>query len=145
MPKLNNVSAPSTFVHTDTSGTNAAGVSTAPPVDGTDYGLQVYANLGSEVVAVSQELQGAANFATGQVALNASSATVILAARATRRSSLVTNSSASIVIYVGPAGVTTSTGQPIAAGASLTIPSTAAVYGIAASSTPTAAYSEAHD
>ena len=144
MPPLNNVSAPSTFVHTDISGKNAAGVATAPPTSGTDYGLQAYVNLGSEVVAVSQNTDGASSFDTAQVALNASTATLILAANSTRRSCLITNTSATINIYVGASGVTASTGQLIAPGNSLSMPVTGAVYGISASSTPTVTAIEAY-
>src|SRR5208282_1152706 len=128
MPALNNVTGPLTVVHTDTPGRNAAGVATAPPSSGTDYGLQVYANLGSSAIAVSQELQGATSMATAQVALNAVTATLVAAARPTRRCALVTNLDAAILIYVGNSGVTAATGQLIAAGNSLTIPTTAAIY-----------------
>jgi hypothetical protein len=145
MTQRSNVSAPTAVIHTNDSGSVAAGVATAPPQTGSDAGLQVYANLGSEVVAVSQELQGAANWATTQVALNSSTATSIFASRSTRRCALVTNTDAAITIYVGGSGVTASTGQPIAPGLSLTIPTTAAIYAIAASGTPTAAGSEAYD
>lgn len=145
MSQRSNVSAPTAVIHTNDSGSVAAGVATAPPQSGTDAGLQVYANLGSGVIPVSQELQGAANWATTQVALNSSTATQIFSARSTRRCSLVTNTDTAITIYVGGASVTSATGQPIAPGNSLSIPSTAAVYAIAATGTPTAAGSEAYD
>lgn len=140
-----NVSKPTSVIHTDDAGKLAAIPALAPPTSGVEAGLQVYANLGSAVIPVAQELQGAANFGTAQVALNSSTATLIFAARTTRRSALVTNTSTSVTIYVGGASVTSGTGQPIALGNSLTIPSTAAIYGISASSTPTAAGSEVWD
>lgn len=145
MPARNQVQAPTSIVHTDISGTVAAGVATAPPVSGTDEGLQVYANLGSEVVAVQQNTDGAADWDTTQVALNSSSATLVLAANSTRRSALVTNMSATINIYVGPSNVTTSNGQLIAPGNSLTIPATVAIYAISASSTPTVCATEVYN
>jgi hypothetical protein len=143
MPARNNVSAPAAHNITDVNGVNAAGVATAPPVSGADTGLQVYANLGSEVVAVSQELQGAANFATGQAAV--STVTPLLAARPTRRSAIVSNPSTSTAIYVGGASVSATTGQIIPSGNSLTIPFTGAIYAVAATGTITVTFAEAYD
>lgn len=139
------VSAPAASVISNDSGGNIAEVLQAPPVSGTDWGLAVHANLGSQIIPVAQELQGAANFATGQAALNSSTATSLMSARPTRRCALVTNTSATVNIYVGGAAVATSTGQLIAPGNSLTIPFTGAIYAISASSTPTASYCEAYD
>jgi hypothetical protein len=139
------VGAPVPHVLTDNDGKVAAEVSTTPPATGTDYGLRVHADLGSAPIAVDQVLTGAAFFTPGQQVLNASTATLLMAARPTRRCALVTNSDATITIYVGNAGVTASTGQPIKAGNSLTMPITGAIYAIAASGTPTAGFSEAYD
>ena len=97
-----------------------------------DEGLAVYADLGSAVIAVAQEQQGAANLATAQVALNASTATSIASARSTRRSALVTNTSTTVNVYVGGSAVTASTGQLIAPGNSLSLPVVVALYAIAA-------------
>jgi len=145
MPVPNNISQPSSIIHTNKDGSLAAGVATAPPVSGTDAGLQVFANLGSAVIPVQQSLTGSALMATGQAALNSSTATLVIAARPTRRSALVTNTSASINVWVGNSGVTNSTGQLIAPGNSLTIPSTVAVYAISASATPTVTTTEVYD
>jgi hypothetical protein len=51
----------------------------------------------------------------------------------------------SITVYIGDATVTTTTGHPLAAGLSITIPTTAALYAIAASGSPKVAASEVHD
>lgn len=61
------------------------------------------------------------------------SAVVVAAANVDRRSVLIVNNAAN-VIYVGPAGVTTATGVPVAAGGgALTLNTTAAIYAIAGS------------
>ena len=88
---------------------------------------------------------GAANFATSQVSLNSSTATQLCAVRSTRRGVLITNNDASIAIYIGGASVTTATGHYLKAGASISIPTTAAVYAIAASGSPVASVSEIYD
>lgn len=76
---------------------------------------------------------GAANYATGQVALNNSTPTLIAAARPGRSRITITSTSA-VVFYVGGSNVTASTGAYIAgaAGASKTIQTQAAIYGIGA-------------
>lgn len=76
---------------------------------------------------------GAPSFATNQVAVGTSS-TLVVAARAGRRSVTLTSTSA-VVFYVGNSGVTASTGQYVAAaaGASITVATTATVYAVGAS------------
>ena len=143
MPARNSVSAPAAHNVTDINGVYAAGVATAPPLSGTDYGLQAYVNLGSEVVAVSQDLQGAASFATGQSSI--STAAQLMGARATRRSALVTNTDANTSVYVGGASVSTSNGQIIKPGNSLTIPFTGAIYCVSASGTVSVTWCEVYD
>lgn len=88
---------------------------------------------------------GAANYTTTQVALNASTATLLKALNSTRRAILVTNNDSSITVYVGVSTVTSSTGHKLAAGASITIPTTAAVYAISASGTPSVSITEVYD
>ena len=144
MPALDKVQAPSTIIHTDLAGKNAAGVNTTPPTNGVDYGLQVHANLGSGVIPVSQTLTGAANTAFGQISV-ANTATSIVGARATRRGVLITNPSTSVTVYIGPSNVTTTTGQALLAGNSLSIPTVGTVYGIVASGTQTITFVEAYD
>ena len=88
---------------------------------------------------------GAANFATNQVSVT-SAATAIVAARATRRAVLIINHGTTDV-YIGGATVTTATGILLAGseGASISIPTTAAVYGIVASGTQAVSYIEVYD
>jgi hypothetical protein len=91
---------------------------------------------------------GAANFVTGQQTAVASSATLIVAARAgaagTGRVSLTLYNQGSATVYYGPAGVTPSTGTPLLPGGSRTIATTAAIYGVVASGTGSIAYDETY-
>jgi hypothetical protein len=84
-------------------------------------------------IPVNPAESGAVNFATGQVAITGSAAHIV-AARTTRRAVLVTNTHASLLLYVGSASVTTGNGQQIPPGQSLSFPTTAAVYGIGSGS-----------
>lgn len=85
---------------------------------------------------------GAANFTPAQVSVGAT-ATVIAAARTgaagTGRVSITITNTTTTAIYLGGSGVTTSTGTmlPGVVGASVTINTTAAVYGIVATGTAT--------
>jgi hypothetical protein len=87
---------------------------------------------------------GTASFATGQVSIPTTPITAIVAARAARRAVLITNTHATAILYVGGAAVTSSTGQAVPAGVSLTFPTVAAVYGVA-SATLTASFVEVYD
>lgn len=77
--------------------------------------------------------KGGAGIATAQVAVS-TAATLVAAARAGRQAVTITSTSA-VVFYVGVTGVTTATGHYVAAaaGASITIPTAAAVYAVGAS------------
>ena len=125
----------------------------APKGDGTD-GLAILASLvdqsgnpvgagtsGSPSVETSQ---GNASLATAQVSV-ATTNTQIAAARATRNSITVTNTGTTAV-YVGNTGVTTSTGMllPGVVGASITIPTTAALFGVVGTGTQTVAVLETY-
>jgi hypothetical protein len=77
--------------------------------------------------------------ATGQVSVG-SSTTLIIAA-GTRQGVLITNPS-SVTVYIGGSGVTTSNGQELLAGESVTLPTTSAVYGVVATGTQTVTYLE---
>lgn len=85
---------------------------------------------------------GAPSIATGQVSVGTSS-TLIAAAR-TGRQAITVVSTTALVFYVGNTGVTTATGQYVAAaaGASITINTSAAIYGVAAAPV-TVSYMEA--
>jgi hypothetical protein len=93
-------------------------------------------------VTPSNQPVGAAAFAATQVALS-STATSIVAARTgvagTGRVSVTITNTTTTAIYLGGSGVTTSTGTllPGIVGASVTLNTTAAVYGIVATGTPT--------
>lgn len=82
---------------------------------------------------------GAASIATGQVAdsLSPAAAIQIVAARAGRQSVTITNITGTQPVYLGPSGVTVGTGIFLAgvAGASITIPTSAAIF----ATSPTAA------
>ena len=83
---------------------------------------------------------GSAAFAASQASIG-TAATQIVAARAgaagTGRIAVTLYNAGSVTIYFGPSGVTTTTGMPLPAGASATINTQAAIYGIAASGTQT--------
>lgn len=88
--------------------------------------------------------KGATSFATSQSSLT-TSASSVSAARPTRRSVLIRNIDATISVYVGVSGVTSSTGLLLKAGESVTINTVAAVFAVAASGTPTVATLEEID
>lgn len=98
----------------------------------------------NRTAAAIGSLTRSTSIATGQAALSTSAAQV-LAANTARRSVVITNHDASISVYVGATGVTTSTGLLIKAGAAVTINSTAAIFAIAASGTPTVSYLAEND
>lgn len=87
---------------------------------------------------------GAGTLATNQISV-ANTATLIVASRAGRRGVVITNHGTTAV-YIGLVGVTTTTGILLAGvvGASISIPTTAAVYGIVASGTQTVSFIEAY-
>lgn len=76
----------------------------------------------------------------GQVTVT-SSATQIKAALSTRAAILVTNAGTATV-YLGDASVTTSTGFPLAAGATVGLPQATVLYGIVASTSQVVGYLE---
>lgn len=94
---------------------------------------------------MTQQAYGAASFSATQNALS-TNAEAIFAARATRTRAVVKNIDSSITVYVGEAGtVTSSTGMSLLAGESISLFTTAAVYAIAASGTPTVALLEEYE
>ena len=86
----------------------------------------------------SVTVSGAAAIATAQAAPT-TTATLIVAARTgaagTGRVAATVFNSGSTTIFLGASGVTTSTGLPLLPGASLTLNTTAAIYGITSSGT----------
>lgn len=90
--------------------------------------------------------QGATNIVTTQVALNASTATLIAAARASRRRLIVQNLSGSVISYLGEDDtVSSADGLRLAVNAEEILETTAAVYAISASATPSLAVCEEYD
>lgn len=90
--------------------------------------------------SVTDVPQVGTTFAPVQVALNSSTTTQILATLATPSGRNVCNLDTAINIFIGPIGVTSSTGIKLLPGACWDMAhTTAAIYGISASATPTAA------
>lgn len=89
---------------------------------------------------------GSPSMATGQVAssLSPAAAVQIVAARSGRRSVTITNVTGSQPVYLGASGVTTATGFFLAGtvGASVTLPSTAAVFATAPTTAQTLSFIE---
>lgn len=96
------------------------------------------------LLVVTQNPKGAPNYANGQVATSTTAATLV-AARATRRSVLVVNNDATILVYVGAATVTASTGLCVKPANPVTLETTALIQVIAASGTPSVSYLETYD
>lgn len=91
------------------------------------------------------KISGAPNQAASQIATSTAAA-LALAARATRRKVYVKNIDGSIVIYVGHDNtVTSTTGFALAAGATVELETTAAIWAIAASGTPRLSFLEVYD
>lgn len=84
-------------------------------------------------VPVNPAESGSVNFATGQTSITASAAQIV-PARTTRRAINITNTHATAILYVGVSGVLTSNGHAILASQSLSLPTTAAVYGVGSAS-----------
>ena len=90
--------------------------------------------------------EGGTGWATGQVAVTASAATLV-AARDTRQYVTILNG-CNLTIYIGPASVTTGNGFALAPGAAITLTNTVLIQQIAASITGlvgTTYYSEHYD
>lgn len=89
-----------------------------------------------------KHIEGSDSFGTNQVSV-ASTATQIVAARASRRSLLIVNHGTTDV-YIGGSGVTTANGVLLkgTAGTGITIPTNAEVYAIVGSGTQTVSFIE---
>lgn len=85
---------------------------------------------------------GADNITATQNALS-TAAEAIFSVRPSRHRAVIKNIDTSITVYVGETvDVTSATGLPLAAGESIALYTTAAIYAIAASGTPTVALLE---
>ena len=100
----------------------------AASVDDNDYG------------ALAVRPAGGATLSTGQVSVG-TAATQIIGANTNRYEVVITNPS-TVTVYVGGSGVSTTTGHAIPAGGSITLKSTAAIYGVVATATQTVTYAE---
>lgn len=97
--------------------------------------------------AVSTAEEGVPNIASGQVSVgNAAPGTQIVAARTTRRGVLITNLGTTDV-WIGVSGVTTATGAllPGVRGASITVSTIAAVFGIVGAGSQSVSFLEEYD
>jgi hypothetical protein len=136
------VSAPLSVINTDEAGRNTAKVATVPPTSGVDYGLPVYANLGSAVISVAPSSVGVALQSTNQVSVG-TGATQIVAANASRAAIVISNPSASVTVFLGKDNtVTISNGHGLLPGNSITLPVVGTVFGIVAAATQTVTYAE---
>lgn len=91
--------------------------------------------------AVSLAEPGSFGFTTGQKALSTTAAEVTpVSGNGRQRAVIIRNHDAAISIYVGVAGVTSSTGILLKAGESITINTRGAVFAVSASGTPTAGF-----
>jgi len=90
-------------------------------------------------------LNGAANLGTNQVTVNAT-VTPIVTPRSTRRGVIIQNTG-STQVYLGGPSVSTTLGYPLpgTAGASVYIPTTAAIFGIVSSGSQAVAWLEIFD
>jgi len=107
--------------------------------------------VGIDPSSTSQPV-GSGSINTGQATVGAS-ATLIVASRignggngaggaGTGRTAVTISNNGTAVIFIGPAGVTTATGMAIYQNTSVTLNTTAAIYGVVASSTQPATYLE---
>lgn len=87
--------------------------------------------------------QGSTAIAAGQVSCS-TTATSIAAARDTRKAIVIVNRGTN-ALYVGPSGVTTTTGFQLNQNDAITIRTTAQVFGIVATATSTAHFVEEYD
>jgi len=117
------------------------------PPSGGGYNVTVVGPLGpqtaAESVAVTQGA-GAANLATAQVA-TATSQVAAAIARPTRTSVVFQNLDATITIYVGVTGLSSSTGVPILAGQARVFTWAGAFFAVSASGTPTLSVSDEYN
>lgn len=89
---------------------------------------------------------GAGGFKTAQVSVADTAGGTLLAANRSGRSAITIVNHGTTAVYVGQSGVTTATGVllPGVEGASITIPTQAAVYGIVSAGTQTVSVLETY-
>jgi hypothetical protein len=96
----------------------------------------------SENYPLPVAVAGAADLVHNQVALNASTATSIMALNANRRRAMVQNLGTVDTAWIGKSTVTAGNGIRLLPGQSMPVEWTGAVFGIAGSGTPSVAYWE---
>lgn len=116
----------STIKQTDVANTKALIEVTSRIWNGTSYDRMPGSTAGQFTIS-----KGGPSMATGQVAVTTSS-TLVAAARAGRQK-ITLSPTSSVVYYVGNTGVTSATGVYVAAGGSITLETSAAIYAAGAS------------
>ncbi len=109
----------------------------------------VWTKLGSIATALGALNQpvGSGSIATSQAPIGTTAASIVAArtgAIGAGRIAATLYNAGSATVYIGGSDVTTSTGMPLPAGASVTLDTTAAIYGIAASGTQTIGVTETY-
>ena len=119
---------------------NWSGQSVAATQSGTwNVSLAVGSNTVGNV-GVNNNPVGSGALATGQASIGTTAAQIVAAragAAGAGRIAVTLYNAGSATVYFGASGVATTTGMPLPAGASATIDTQAAIYGIAASGTQT--------
>jgi len=99
-------------------------------VDGNGQQVTSFGGGGSTANPSVTSEKSSDNLVTGQVAVGTTS-TLVVAARAGRKTVTLTPTS-STVYYIGNTGVTTANGMYVAAGGTVTLTTTAAIYAVGA-------------
>lgn len=109
--------------------------------DGAGASYQADVDSSNRLLVNVQTTAGGVGNATGQVSVGAS-ATQIIAAN-TRQGVVITNPSSSVTVFIGFSNaVTTSNGQELLPGNSITLPVVSAVWAIVATGTQTVSFLE---
>ncbi len=121
----------------------AAGDKTTLPNDGVTLFEQADGSKAMQTVPVSSVVAGAAYLSTGKVTAGAAGTLVV--ARPTRRSLIVTNTDASLDVYICAATVSATTGYLLQAGRSVPLAWTGLIQVFAASGSPVVTYWDEYD
>ena len=103
-------------------------------------GVVIEDGSGNKIAFYNVPPVGSGALATSQAPIGATASQIVAArtgAPGTGRIAVTLYNAGAATVYFGPSGVTTSTGMPLRAGATVSISTQAAVYGIAASGTQT--------
>ena len=123
-------------------------VSTVTAVTAITNALPAGTNVIGHVIVDSGAILivGSTNIVTGQISVATTAGGTLIAAARTGRLDITIVNSGTADVYLGPSGLTTSTGILLKGipGAALTISTAAAVYGIVAAATQTVSYLETY-